>query len=667
MPYIGFRSLAGDHEKRQGFWNFYDHWDDYEEWLGPRPAEDPTTWLVRDLEGDIAAGICGGYSPDYFAPLHRYQACPNNPNWHNFLRTLCRLAAECDYDGIFPDNTTYGGDYCEHCQARFRKFLAESYEPAEIERLCGTRRLDDIRLENEGVDKRVVHKFRLTTLKENLASLRAAGAEVKPGFQIFPNVGSLDRYMVMSEACDLFMFEGSYTPGRVGDPAEAGLATWTLAIEIAEGAEVKTSTVEQQVREGAIFAELGFKLTYPHLAPPDGGEVTVEVTSVGASLQDADALLGMQALLTNVADGSVTEVPVPFENPIGNAVPRAVHPPQTATAKLPKLAPGTYSLALTYQYRDAEHLDVADGVMGRIEALVAGNYHTHIGQLLQTIPGGARPIVLHYGGKGRGLELLMAECAAFSSGGAPPCKDGTLRARYAGFFRAHPDLYEGLHPWGQVGVMFAYWGGNPGHMGRIKEPLVADALTQAHRLPVPLWDEYLAGPQDLAGLEALYLVCKDYEMSEAGLAALREFAKTGGKIVAQKLDTTMNGLPLAEAMSAEPEQWSWAAPGFYGPSLLADDRAQSGLRLAAYRGEGKLVLHALNYDLALADDDPQPEPTEATEVILPLPEGAAATSAVAYSPDFEGAREVRVSGADGGAKLTLPPVSIYTVVAVDLG
>ena len=29
MPYICSKTIGGDHEKRTGFWDFYDHWDEY--------------------------------------------------------------------------------------------------------------------------------------------------------------------------------------------------------------------------------------------------------------------------------------------------------------------------------------------------------------------------------------------------------------------------------------------------------------------------------------------------------------------------------------------------------------------------------------------------------------------------------------------------------------
>jgi hypothetical protein len=34
------------------------------------------------------------YSPDYFAPLHRYRACIHHPDWAEWQRRLIRIVAE---------------------------------------------------------------------------------------------------------------------------------------------------------------------------------------------------------------------------------------------------------------------------------------------------------------------------------------------------------------------------------------------------------------------------------------------------------------------------------------------------------------------------------------------------------------------------------------------
>ncbi|MBL7044511.1 MAG: hypothetical protein ISR77_38145, partial [Pirellulaceae bacterium] len=126
LPYISYHTVSGDQEKRQGFWNFYDKWDTYARWAGPRLSRDPFDWLVVDINGKFIGGSCGGYSPDYYAPLHRYRACINHPDWAEWHRRLIGLIAEVGYDGCFVDNCHPDPCYCRHCRAAFREFLDQN-------------------------------------------------------------------------------------------------------------------------------------------------------------------------------------------------------------------------------------------------------------------------------------------------------------------------------------------------------------------------------------------------------------------------------------------------------------------------------------------------------------------------------------------------------------
>ena len=123
-PYISYHTIAGDHGRRLGFWKFYDEWATYEKWAGPQPPRDPFQWLAVDRNGRFLEGTCGGYSPDYFAPLHRYRACITNPDWAEWQRRLMRMIAEVGYDGCFVDNTSPDPCYCRYCKESFRTWLA---------------------------------------------------------------------------------------------------------------------------------------------------------------------------------------------------------------------------------------------------------------------------------------------------------------------------------------------------------------------------------------------------------------------------------------------------------------------------------------------------------------------------------------------------------------
>jgi len=71
FPYIDSQQMGGDIEKRLGFWEFYDVWQEFGSFgLPPRPSADP---VGRILFNNPAA--YPGYAPQFFyAPLPRPRA-----------------------------------------------------------------------------------------------------------------------------------------------------------------------------------------------------------------------------------------------------------------------------------------------------------------------------------------------------------------------------------------------------------------------------------------------------------------------------------------------------------------------------------------------------------------------------------------------------------------
>jgi len=133
-PYIFSMGMWGDHEKRTGFWEFYDNWDQYREFgFGPRPLDDPYTWMQmgrRKQEGH-----------DFYF----YQPCVNHPGWRSYLAGAVRNIARCGYDGVFMDVNTL---MCtnEPCQKAFDVYLAKKYSPAQLRQNFGTADLSEINL-----------------------------------------------------------------------------------------------------------------------------------------------------------------------------------------------------------------------------------------------------------------------------------------------------------------------------------------------------------------------------------------------------------------------------------------------------------------------------------------------------------------------------------------
>ena len=212
-PYISYHTLAGDHEKRKGFWEFYDQWDAYAKWAGPKPKSDPFDWLVVDKGGKFVGGSCGGYSPKYYAPLHRYRACINHPDWAEWHRRLVRMVAEAGYDGCFVDNTHPDRCYCRHCKRLFREYLDANRGLAWVRRLTKGLDVSKLALDSPDVPSQLVRRWRLTRTRDHLGMLREVGRKAKPGFTIFPNSGRLDDCLLVGAKCDRLMVESTYSPG----------------------------------------------------------------------------------------------------------------------------------------------------------------------------------------------------------------------------------------------------------------------------------------------------------------------------------------------------------------------------------------------------------------------------------------------------------------------
>jgi hypothetical protein len=111
---------------------FYrERWKDFEDYLGPRPAEDPTAWITVRPDGTF---------PFYrYAPYGRKTGrgfetwgCPNNPDFVRMMEGRVRAQAETGIDGSYVDWTQIAGEtcYCRFCRAGFLTYL-EKHLPRE--------------------------------------------------------------------------------------------------------------------------------------------------------------------------------------------------------------------------------------------------------------------------------------------------------------------------------------------------------------------------------------------------------------------------------------------------------------------------------------------------------------------------------------------------------
>jgi hypothetical protein len=226
IPYICNELAFGDHVRRAGFFEFFDHWDRYAE-FGYPPKPDADILLARKFYP--FQGIRRGRNEDGFRPFKVYSMCTNNPQWRAHLLAATANAARCGYDGIFVDVMTLH-DYCPHCQRLFREYLAKKYPPAERNRRFGVGGVDRISLgvQGDGALWAETQAFWGDSSTGLLESVAAEGRKTNPKFFAVPNLGPVAHAdgvqkrvregmnpFAWARATDLMLVEEMQRPGHV--------------------------------------------------------------------------------------------------------------------------------------------------------------------------------------------------------------------------------------------------------------------------------------------------------------------------------------------------------------------------------------------------------------------------------------------------------------------
>jgi hypothetical protein len=115
----------------RGFFQFYrDLWDEKE--LGRRPVADPLMLLARQADGAPIASKTYG-----IGGMREWTACLNNPHWRAVLKAWARRGIERGVDGYMINYFYRHNCLCEHCQAGFRRYLAERFTPEQLRQRFG--------------------------------------------------------------------------------------------------------------------------------------------------------------------------------------------------------------------------------------------------------------------------------------------------------------------------------------------------------------------------------------------------------------------------------------------------------------------------------------------------------------------------------------------------
>jgi len=206
IPYICSIFIFGDHEKRTGFWEFYDNWENYPG-LPEKPARDPVEWTyVRRMERDIQV----------------YEPCVNDPDWRSWLRLVALKAAELGYNGVFVDvNATRCG--CDRCRKLFYRYLVKRYGQEKVAELFGFTSPGNTRLggKDEGLLTLETNMFRAWSFASLFSEIReACKGLVLPNCWPMSTIDALARRRgnghdpeIWASSVEWLMFEEFQSPG----------------------------------------------------------------------------------------------------------------------------------------------------------------------------------------------------------------------------------------------------------------------------------------------------------------------------------------------------------------------------------------------------------------------------------------------------------------------
>ncbi|MFC1785057.1 alpha-amylase family protein [Candidatus Neomarinimicrobiota bacterium] len=166
-------------------------WLDYEDYIGPKPNEDPTTWITRRPDGTFPFYR---YAPYGRTPDEGFETwgCPNNPDYVRMMKGRIRAQAETGIDGSYIDWTQIAGEtcYCNYTKEAFEKYL-DSYLPIESAKSkYGVSDYSRIQLPQKYGDDFWMEwlKFRGNSVAEFHKTMRTAAREVNPNFMVSGNV-----------------------------------------------------------------------------------------------------------------------------------------------------------------------------------------------------------------------------------------------------------------------------------------------------------------------------------------------------------------------------------------------------------------------------------------------------------------------------------------------
>jgi hypothetical protein len=171
------------------FWR--EKWNDYEDYLGPKPTDDPTTWITVRPDGSFPHYRYAPYGQETTSEFETW-GCPNNPHFTRLMEGRIRAQAETGIDGSYIDWTQISGEtcYCGFCKRNFAAYLKKNLPASVAHTKYGTDDYENITLPKKRGEPFWMEwvTFRGHSVAEFHRRMREVARQYNPNFLISGNV-----------------------------------------------------------------------------------------------------------------------------------------------------------------------------------------------------------------------------------------------------------------------------------------------------------------------------------------------------------------------------------------------------------------------------------------------------------------------------------------------